>query len=127
MAMSPGLTNKRERLLVGLPVTPAVERMAKHIIRIVRGQREEGHAGPEFDIVGRVENRMQGRTFGFQHDPGALIEPWPEHRMRQIGARFVQGADAVKPGRRHQRADHLLLWYGSARIDRPNAPACGFL
>src|SRR5436305_6980963 len=32
---------------------------------------------------------MQGRSFAFQHDPGALIESWAQHRMGQIVARLL--------------------------------------
>src|SRR4029077_21258679 len=55
---------------------------------------------PEFHVVGRAENRMKGWTLARKHDPGAAIESWPQHRMGQIRPRFIDGADAVKPGRR---------------------------
>jgi hypothetical protein len=31
------------------------------------------------------------RTFGFQHDPRALIESWPEHGMSQVAGRARPG------------------------------------
>jgi hypothetical protein len=35
-----------------------------------------------------------------EHDPGAEIESWPQQLVGQIGARFIDGADAVKLSRR---------------------------
>src|SRR5437660_7655312 len=43
---------------------------------------------------------MRGWTLARQHNPCAEIESWPQQRMGQIGARFIDGADAVKPCRR---------------------------
>src|ERR1700674_4075877 len=43
---------------------------------------------------------MKGWTLARKHDPGAEIESWPQQRVGQIRVRFIDGADAVKPGRR---------------------------
>src|ERR1700747_3165150 len=57
---------------------------------------------------------MNGRTLAREHDPGAEIEPWPQHRVCQIGARLVEGADTVKPGRRGSTETRQL------RKDKPH-------
>src|SRR5690349_12590266 len=43
---------------------------------------------------------MEGRTLARKHDAGAEIEPWPQQRMGQVCARFIDGVDAVKASRR---------------------------
>src|SRR5207302_566599 len=88
-----GLANERESPLVGLPAAPAIERLTKRIVWIVPGQREQRHAGAELEIVGGPEDRMKGWTFAPQHDPGAEIEPWPQHRVGQIGAHLVEATE----------------------------------
>src|SRR6516225_5141175 len=55
-------------------------------------------------------------------DPGAEIEPWTEPGVGQIRAGFIDGADAVKPGRRGSSET------GQLRKDEPHQvgplPAC---
>jgi len=67
------------------PAAPAIESLAKRIVRVIRSAREQHHAGPELEIVGRAENRMKGRTFACKHGPGANIRP--RHRCRRGVAR----------------------------------------
>src|SRR5205807_495474 len=73
-----------------------------------RGPGEQRHARAELEVIRVTEDRLDTAPFDAVHEPGALAQSRPEHRMREIGARLLQLADRVMT-RRRARAEALEL------------------
>ncbi len=73
-----------------------VERNAEHLLVGPR-RRERHHRGVEPVAVGAAEDPV-GRILDRAHQPGALDQPQPQRRVRQVVPLLGQRADAVVPG-----------------------------
>src|SRR3712207_3965766 len=49
----------------------------------------------EFEVVRAAEDLVDRTALGPVDQPGALDQPWPEHRVRQVGLSLVERADSV--------------------------------
>ena len=56
---------------------------------------EEGHAGPEFHVIGRAEDRMRRAAGNRVHRRCAGPQAFAQYRVLQIGPRLVEGTDRV--------------------------------
>src|SRR5215470_12958737 len=89
------MANESKGLLVRPTVAPPIERALKRAVLLLRCDREQRCARPKLHIIGRAENRMERSRLDLEYRPRAEIEPWPEYRVREIGARLGERADAV--------------------------------
>ncbi len=81
-----------QRQLVGL----AVEVFEQGVVEegVVGGSsQEQGHAGPEFQMVGVGKDLINGATLYFQDKLGTFSDPGAQDGMLQIGLGLVEGAN----------------------------------
>src|SRR2546429_8736159 len=70
---------------------------------------EERHARAEFQVIGVAEDLLDRTTLDAVHQPRALAQARPQDRVREIGARLLDGGKRVAPCR-GARAETLQLW-----------------
>ena len=86
----------------------------------VRCFEEEGHGGPEFEIVGRAEDSVEGCVFDLVDEARTFAEARAQNGMLEIGTGFVERGDG-EVARSGAEAEALDLWE-----DEPH-PVRGFV
>lgn len=97
--------HKAQGQVVTLSAVVALQHCAE---RRLLGRRdfEQGHAGPEFDVVRRPEDVVDGLAGHRQEQVGAALQPRSQHRMLPVGDGFVEirQAEVVRGAAASERA-----------------------
>ena len=80
----------------GSPVEVLREDRLEDALLRVRPE-EESHRGVQLPLVDSTEDLHRGAALEAGHNPGAFDQPRTQHRVPQVGLRFIHSRDGIFP------------------------------
>src|SRR5579863_2015308 len=88
---------ERQRIKPAFKILP--QRVHEDLV-VGSAVREQGHGGPELEIVGIAENLVDGSSLNVRHQPRTFSQPGTKNRMTQVGLSFGERFNAEFVGHR---------------------------